>query len=408
MVLVGPNGAGKTNFVQALELLGAILERGSTDPIRELGYDQLIRREKKPARAGLALSATLSATTFALTPMRPTARSAEFVDEPVEIDVRFVVKGSTRVDDLGTVVQELKLRTASGSFLIRLDGARVSTEFKGDEKLWWTIRMCLPGLVRRESVPKELGPALQQDAEESVGEFPEGWLFVPRLLPRRLARQVQVARLRLDASTLRRDASASDRHVALIGPAGEGLAAAVDRLRGHAPEPSLEFRQLLVQLAEVYPRIQDIVPERVQPGRLVLTFKERGITDQLGQTNVSDGVLHALGFLLAVNRHQKASSILAIEEPENAIHPWPLRRIIERTQRTKQGTLIITTHSPTVVNALTSPDSLFVVDQTDDAGTQIVPATSKEAALDSILKESGQRLGDLWVEGGLGGVPGGA
>ncbi len=35
MVLVGPNGAGKTNFVQALEVLGAILERGTIEPMRE-------------------------------------------------------------------------------------------------------------------------------------------------------------------------------------------------------------------------------------------------------------------------------------------------------------------------------------------------------------------------------------
>ena len=50
MVLVGPNGAGKTNVVQALELLGAMLEQGSVEPVRETGYDEIIRREKACSR----------------------------------------------------------------------------------------------------------------------------------------------------------------------------------------------------------------------------------------------------------------------------------------------------------------------------------------------------------------------
>jgi len=51
--LVGPNGAGKTSVVHALELFGEIIRRGTTDPVQEQGYDQIIRREQRPARSGL-------------------------------------------------------------------------------------------------------------------------------------------------------------------------------------------------------------------------------------------------------------------------------------------------------------------------------------------------------------------
>lgn len=51
-VLVGPNGSGKTNIVGALALFGELLRRGTTDPARELGWSQIIRREKRPARGG--------------------------------------------------------------------------------------------------------------------------------------------------------------------------------------------------------------------------------------------------------------------------------------------------------------------------------------------------------------------
>ncbi|OJH40357.1 hypothetical protein BON30_15120 [Cystobacter ferrugineus] len=95
-----------------------------------------------------------------------------------------------------------------------------------------------------------------------------------------------------------------------------------------------------------------------------------------------------------------------IEEPENAIHPWPLRKLITRAQNSSRQ-IILTTHSETVVNAVIDPETLFLVENENKKGTIVTPATERESALKAILEESGQKLGDVWLDGSLGGVPGG-
>ncbi|HSP77937.1 MAG TPA: AAA family ATPase [Myxococcaceae bacterium] len=156
----------------------------------------------------------------------------------------------------------------------------------------------------------------------------------------------------------------------------------------------------------MYPRIEDVYARRIPSGHLILLFKERGISEELGQGSVSDGVLHALALLVALHQGPSGQAgLLAIEEPENAIHPWPLRKLIARAQQSSRQ-IILTTHSETVVNAVTDPENLFLVENDDKRGTLVTQATAREAALKSILEESGQRLGDVWLDGSLGGVPG--
>lgn len=407
MVLVGPNGAGKTNFVQALELLGSILERGSIDPVRDLGYDEIIRRERKPARAGLQLAATFRSSHHQVTSLRRTSAPAGAPDRQFRLTVRFVIRGSVRADELHLDREEVRLETETSHLEIKLATAGPLCNFVGDDDFLDLVQLVMPSLVRGRPPPaKDYLPQLREVTAALNEESARGWPLVPRLVPKRLAAEASVTRIRLDSSTLRSDASTSERRRSVIGPAGEGLALAVDRLRGHHEnKPAPPFTELLAQLNRVYPRIEDVIPVRVQPGRLALTFKERGISDPLGQSNVSDGVLHALAILLAVNPKFRTPGILAIEEPENAVHPWPLRRIIEGAQGEAGRMLVITTHSPEVVNAIAHPDSLFVVEQSNDDGTTITAVRDKEAAIDSILSDSGKRLGELWTEGGLGGVP---
>jgi predicted ATPase len=166
------------------------------------------------------------------------------------------------------------------------------------------------------------------------------------------------------------------------------------------------FRSVRAGLQAVLPRIEDVNYDRIQPGRLILRFKERGISDPLGPSNVSDGVLHALALLIEIEGSGKSGGTLAIEEPENAIHPWSLRTIAQRAQQSPSGQrLLFTTHSETMVNAVSDPAALFVVENDLQRGTRVVPANKKEKALDAILRETEQKLGDVWLDGTIGGVP---
>jgi len=422
-VLVGPNGSGKTNVVRALELFGDILQRGTTDPAREQGWSQLIRRTKKPARGGLTLSVKL--------PYRPQSmlnvpeeliRPASKADR-ITLSASLTLDGSIADDEAHIRSEEIIAETVNSKLRIAVDPAGWTVNAGTDPELWklfapyFLVNLNLSAFDKQTKTPALAQETLRRNfgADRTKDDGTENTVLrilnrvrFPAAWASYLAESCQVSRFRLDASALRGDSSFREPTSAVLGPNGEGLPAAVDRLRGQGKAPAAAFQRVLRALQRVYPRIEDVRPQRVQPGRLTLLFRERGIEDELGQANISDGVLHALALLVILEgrKDRRAPGILAIEEPENAIHPWSVRAMMERAQALPNRQVLITTHSETVVNAVQDPGSLFIVENDDRKGTLVTPARDKEAALDTILAETGQKLGDVWMDGSLGGVPG--
>lgn len=209
-------------------------------------------------------------------------------------------------------------------------------------------------------------------------------------------------RLRLDASALRSDVTGGRLQGGLLGISGDGLPRAVERVRD-----TPAFKRILAGLQAVYPRIEDVDTVQLLPGEVAIRFKERSIKDGLGQANVSDGVMHALALLIVLEA-SPPDTVLLIEEPENALHPWALRTILKRVQdNPRQAPVLLATHSPTLIDAVEDPSALFIVENDDKKGTTVTPALTREKALRAILAESGQKLGDIWLDGLLGGVPDG-
>jgi len=427
MVLVGPNGAGKTNLVRALEVFGELLSRGTVEPIQEHGYDQLIRREKRPARAGLhfSLRAELPPSVveehlsvrsvFAKAALK---KNPKALSGPFTLEIGIGVSGSIHSDEVRVTREEIRLQSLQSELVITRDERGSTAEPGSDPALWSFFAMEfittdeLPKFLQTpsEDLARQILTKVFTDAPPSTVDPSLLWLVNWQRRPSAMMKYLRdisrVTRLRLDATALRRDLAFEEPRESLLGPTGEGLASAVSKLRGPKPAPSPQFRKVLEALQEVYPRIEDVIARRIPSGHLILLFKERGISEELGQSSISDGVLHALALLVALNQGASGQpGLLAIEEPENAIHPWPLRKLIARAQQSSRQ-IILTTHSETVVNAVTNPETLFLVENDDKRGTIVTQATEREAALKAILEESGQRLGDVWLDGSLGGVPG--
>lgn len=389
MFLVGPNGAGKTNVVRAMELLGELLRNGD-DPSRHVSWSQIVRRGKGQARGGITLGAW-----------------AEFGlgTESVQAGVQLVLQSRTG-DEVQIASESLDVRLRSGGKLTaRRLGEEVECDLRDADAA--LLNMIVPSAgddlrAHRAKVAAHLkrqGETFTNANGLRLLTTSLGPIFPP------IQQCCRVTRLRLDTSALRSDARYGGDH---LGPSGEGLPVMVDRLRGRGEAPAKAFLPLLAALQEVYPRIEDVVPEAFAQGRVTLNFREKGIKDPIPLDGISDGVLHALALLVALR--QPGPGSLAIEEPENALHPWSVRRILERAQSLggrgrAPRHLLITTHSETVVNAVRDPKSLFIVESGKN-GTTVTPATTKESALESTLRESGQQLGDLWMDGTLGGVPG--
>jgi len=155
-------------------------------------------------------------------------------------------------------------------------------------------------------------------------------------------------------------------------------------------------RKLLDSLRQLYEGITDY-EVAIDAGYVQVFIEENGMS--IPATRLSDGTLRYLS-LLAVLCHPKPPALICIEEPELGLHPDVLSHLadllIEASQRTQ---LFVTTHSETLVDALSDiPESILVCEK-EHEGTSIRRCDQNE--LSGWLEK--YSLGELWRRGGIGG-----
>ena len=136
---------------------------------------------------------------------------------------------------------------------------------------------------------------------------------------------------------------------------------------------------------------------QVEAGSVQVFLKEGNVP--IPATRLSDGTLRYL-CLLAILCNPRLPPLVCIEEPELGLHPdiLPglanlLREASERCQ------IIVTTHSDTLVDALTDTPESIVVCEKENGQTKLKRLDKGE--LSHWLEK--YRLGELWTSGELGG-----
>ncbi len=156
---------------------------------------------------------------------------------------------------------------------------------------------------------------------------------------------------------------------------------------------------ILGKLKEVY---EDISELRVFPELQLMSvyFKEESFEGRLPTENMSDGLIKFIGLLTALNQPDPPP-VICIEEPEIGLHPDAIASLADcLTEASQRTQLIITTHSPLLVDCLYDrPDSIIVCEK-DDKRTQMKRLNTEE------IKDwmEDYSLGDLWLRGGIGGT----
>ncbi len=147
------------------------------------------------------------------------------------------------------------------------------------------------------------------------------------------------------------------------------------------------------------------VPDRIEPrisddGSVYFVQVERGLKFAVHQTGVSAGTLRMLALMTALFGEAE-SSLVGIEEPENYIHPNALGAFAELLrQASEKVQVILTTHSPLLLNYVETPDAVCIV-RWGNHGTE-VERESNPDAVRKALKESGLGLGDFHETKGFG------
>ena len=134
--------------------------------------------------------------------------------------------------------------------------------------------------------------------------------------------------------------------------------------------------------------------------RQLLHFHEGREDDPSFPSHMSDGTLKLLAYLLLF-KDPKPRSLMCIDLPESHIYPLFLFSLVEkfREYMDRGGQLFISTHSPTLVNALL-PDEVFCISK--EWGINRIRRVADNPKVMTFVK-AGETLGSLWQRGLLGG-----
>ena len=367
-VLIGPNGSGKSNLIEVIGLLKAA-PTDITAPIREGGgSDNWIWRGEQEGPAEFRVEVVI----------RPSYYSRD--QQPLRYSLCFDPFSFLPLD-LEEKIEEVE-RAEQGE-----DRPESYLERKGG-KVTLSYRDGIGGRKQRQLPPIDI--ILDQSILSQLKDpyqYPELTFLGLDLARIRLYREWSFGR-----NTPPRLPQKADLPNQFLAEDGRNLGMVLNRLR---QEPKAKDR-FLTALRKLYHGIVDF-NVHIEAGSVQVFLQEGNIT--IPATRLSDGTLRYLA-LLAILCHPTPPPLVCLEEPELGLHPdiLPgfadlLREASERCQ------LIVTTHSDTLVDALTETPESIVVCEKENGQTKLKRLDKDE--LSPWLKR--YRLGELWTSGELGG-----
>lgn len=155
-------------------------------------------------------------------------------------------------------------------------------------------------------------------------------------------------------------------------------------------------KAMLNGLKDLYDGIHDF-EVFIEGGTVQVFFTEGDFS--IPATRLSDGTLRYL-CLLAILCDPDPPKTICIEEPELGLHPDILPNVADLIKAAAERTqLIVTTHSDILVDAMTNTPEAVVVCEKHEGKTEMTRLASGD--LKAWLEKF--RLGQLWIEGQLGG-----
>jgi predicted ATPase len=136
--------------------------------------------------------------------------------------------------------------------------------------------------------------------------------------------------------------------------------------------------------------------------RVYFVQREPGLRYPVHQVGASSGTLRMLALMTALFG-ETGNNLIGIEEPENHVHPTALKAFAEYLLKARYRVqILVTTHSPLLLDVLNEPGAVCVVRHSDQEGTRVSCETHPEVVRKA-LEESGFGLGEFYETKGFGG-----
>ena len=121
------------------------------------------------------------------------------------------------------------------------------------------------------------------------------------------------------------------------------------------------YNTIMGYMAEAFPLFDDIVLEQTGPSSVYASFLEKGRSEAIFASGISDGVLQLLLLLVALFSEGDREAVLLFDEPEVSLHPWAisvLARAIKCAAAQWGKQIFVATHSPVLISQFEPEDIL--------------------------------------------------
>jgi predicted ATPase len=372
-VIIGPNSSGKSNLLEAIDVLRAT-PADVTQPIRDGGGIEDFLWKGLPAKR--MPSAEIESIIY-----YPEGRT------PLKYRLAFTMVGQRfEIVDEAVENPEPHLGEEDTYFYYRYQSGHpvVNVRTKADAQAASDIGRDRRSLRREDVVVDRSILSQRRDPDQ----YPEITYLGNQFSKFRLYREWDLGR-----NTEPRKPQKVDLPSEFLSHSADNLPLVLNDLENRS-----ETRRVINEHLKKLYESAEAVTSRLYGGTVQLVVHEQGLKE-IPATRLSDGTLRYL-CLLAVLCHPEPPPLICLEEPEIGLHPDILKTIaellIEASSRTQ---LIVTTHSDTLVSALTETAESVLVCERDEEGSRLTRLES-EKLRDWLKKYS---LGEVWRMGEVGG-----
>lgn len=184
-------------------------------------------------------------------------------------------------------------------------------------------------------------------------------------------------------------------------PYGRNLAERLSALQQSSPK-ALEQIVSATQSVLGLPSRIELRESRESEDRVYFVQHEPGLQFSVHQIGASSGTLRILALMTALFG-EAGNNLIGIEEPENHVHPTALAAFAEYLLRARSRVqVLVTTHSPLLLDFLDEPEAVCVVRHSDSEGTRVTRESNVEDVRRA-LEASGFGLGEFYETKGFGG-----
>ena len=395
-VLVGPNASGKSTFLDAIALLGDLLDEGLAEAIRKRSPDlRALTWMGKGERFEVAVELIIPDERRRLLPRRDYARAryevaigANSVSELVIVAENLWIKPhSHRPHEDPQLPLAFPEPLAPPVCIFREEGKRPGSGWKKVVTRRETGNSNLNAETTRWNHPFRFSAQTS-----ALANLPGDEDLFPVATWVRSTLVEGIQRLALNSDAMRRPAPPSS--PLEFRPDGSNLPRVIEDFRNRSGEA---FERWIAHLRTALPDLKSVdTIERPEDRHRYLQINYNTGLSAPSWT-VSDGTLRLLALTLLAYLEGSPRAYL-IEEPENGIHPLAVETVFQALSSAYNAQILCASHSPVVLSRA-EPDQLLCFAKTDDGATDIRRGSEHPMLRDW---KRGADLGTLFASGVLG------